>query len=316
MAGVGPTGAYETHPSAEIVRVEALSLWRRANLSWPWRTLCGDRACRSALAVAPCEFVLSAANPLRRSCVSKRSRCGAVRICLDLGEPSAEIVRVEALSLWRRANLSWPWRTLCGDRACRSALAVAPCEFVLSAANPLRRSCVSKRSRCGAVRICLDLGEPSAEIVRVEALSLWRRANLSWPWRTLCGDRACRSALAVAPCEFVLTLANPLRRSCVSKRSRCDAVRICLDLGEPSAEILRVEALSLWRRANLSWARWTLCGDRACRSALAVAPCDFLARDTAFGSCLVVCAPAFAIPRSRVRFPPGPRQLRLENRSF
>ena len=86
---------------------------------------------------------------------------------------------------------------------------------------------MSKRSRCGAVRICLDLGEPSAEIVRVEAL-------------------------AAAPCEFVLTLANPLRRSCVSKRSRCGAVRICLDLDEPSAEIVRVEALSLWRRANLS----------------------------------------------------------------
>ena len=34
----------------------------------------------------------------------------------------------------------------------------------------------SKRSRCGAVRICLSLGEPSAEIVPVEALSLWRRA--------------------------------------------------------------------------------------------------------------------------------------------
>ena len=34
----------------------------------------------------------------------------------------------------------------------------------------------SKRSRCGAVRICFSLGEPSAEIVRVEALSLWRRA--------------------------------------------------------------------------------------------------------------------------------------------
>ena len=69
-------------------------------------------------------------NPLRGSCVSKRSRCGAVRICL---EPD----------------------------------------------NPLRGSCVSKRSRCGAVRICLERGEPSAEIVRVEALSLWRRANLS-----------------------------------------------------------------------------------------------------------------------------------------
>ena len=41
--------------------------------------------------------------------------------------------------------------TLCGDRARRSALAVAPCEFVLVSANPLRRLCVSKRSRCGAV---------------------------------------------------------------------------------------------------------------------------------------------------------------------
>ena len=117
--------------------------------------------------MAPCEFVLTLTNPLRRSCVSKRSRCGAVRICLERGEPSAEIVRVEALSLWRRANLSWSRRTLCGDPACRSALAVAPCEFILSAANPLRRSCVSKRSRCGAVRICLDLGEPSAEIARL-----------------------------------------------------------------------------------------------------------------------------------------------------
>ena len=35
---------------------------------------------------------------------------------------------------------------------------------------------MSKRSRCGAVRICLEPDEPSAEIVRVEALSLWRRA--------------------------------------------------------------------------------------------------------------------------------------------
>ena len=86
------------------------------------------------------------------------------------------------------------------------------------------------------------------------------------PRATLCGDRARRSALAVAPCEFLLVSANPLR---------------------------------------------TLCGDCACRSALAVAPCNFLARETAFGSCLVVCAPAFAIPRSRVQHP----QLRLENRN-
>ena len=48
----------------------------------------------------------------------------------------------------------------------------------------------------------------------------------------LCGDRACRSTLAAAPCEFVLVLANPLRRSCVSKRSRCGAVRFRLGLGD------------------------------------------------------------------------------------
>ena len=116
--------------------------------------------------------------------------------------------------------------TLCGDCACRWAPAVVPCEFVLLAENPLSRSCVSKRSCYGAVRICLELGKPAAEIARVEALSLWRNANLSL---TLCKDPACRSALAVVPCEFVLLSVNPLRRSCVS-----------------------CKALSMWRCANLS----------------------------------------------------------------
>ena len=35
----------------------------------------------------------------------------------------------------------------CGDRACRNALAEAPCEFSSSPTNPLRGSCVSKGSR-------------------------------------------------------------------------------------------------------------------------------------------------------------------------
>ena len=42
--------------------------------------------------------------------------------------------------------------------------------------KPRATLCASKRSRCGAVRIGLSLGEPSAEIVRVEAFSVWRRA--------------------------------------------------------------------------------------------------------------------------------------------
>ena len=93
--------------------------------------------CRSVLVVVPCEFVLIvwklcvfvkascefvliAANPLRRSCVSKRSRCGVARICFDRRESFAEIVRVETLSFG----------------------------FVLIAANPRRSFC----SRCGLVR--------------------------------------------------------------------------------------------------------------------------------------------------------------------
>ena len=62
------------------------------------------------------------------------------------------------------------------------------------------------------------------------------------------------------------------------------------------AWIVRVQALSLWPRASSAQSRRALCVDRACRSALA-------AREAASGSCLVVCAPAFAIPRSRVRCP-------------
>ena len=228
-------------PSAEIVRVESLSLWRRANLKARGRTLCGDCACRIALAVAPCEISTWPANPLRRLCASNRSRRGAVRISKLADEPSAEIVRVESLSLslWRRANFLRGRRTLCGDCACRIALAVAPCESQSSRTNPLRGLRVSDRSRCGAVRNFYVAREPSAEIVRVESLSPWRRANLKARGRTLCGDCACRIALAlaVAPCEFSTWPTNPLRRLCVSNRSRCGAVRISKLADEPSAEI-------------------------------------------------------------------------------
>ena len=62
----------------------------------------------------------------------------------------AEIRVVEVQKLRAFYDVCGPRATLCGDRARRSALAVAPCEF--------------------------SLGEPSAEIVRVAALSLWRHA--------------------------------------------------------------------------------------------------------------------------------------------
>ena len=146
------------------------------------------KARQIALAVAPCEFSTWPANPLRRLRVSSalavapceflaRSRCGAVRFF-------------------------YVARELCGDCARRIALAVAPCEFQSSPTNPLRRLCVSNRSRCGAVRILKLVDEPSAEIARVESLSLWRRANFKSRRRTLCGDCACRIALAVVFAKF------------------------------------------------------------------------------------------------------------------
>ena len=64
----------------------------------------------------------------------------------------------------------------------------------------------------------------------------------------------------------------------------CGTVRICKAPDEPSAGIVRGEAL-------------------------AVAPCEFVACGLVFGSCRVVCAPALGVARSRVRSPPGPQQF-------
>ena len=92
-----------------------------------------------------------------------------------------------------------------------------------------------KRSRCGAVQIRKVPHEPSARIARVKAPSLRRRANLESARRTLCSDPARPSALAVAPCKFVKCAMNPLRGLRVSKRPRCDSVRIWKVPGEPSS---------------------------------------------------------------------------------
>ena len=97
--------------------------------------------------------------------------------------------------------------TLCGDSRGRGSktegfLRFLRCasktedflRFLRSARGPLRRSCASKRSRCGAVGTCLSLGEPSAEIVRVEALSIFLLAKrplevVSWFARLLSQSR-------------------------------------------------------------------------------------------------------------------------------
>ena len=144
--------------------------------------VCEFRGRRSVSVI--CKRCETKANPLRRSCASKRSRCGAVRVCLELGKPSSEIVGVEALTVRARLEPSVEIARVEELSQWRRA-------FVLLVVNPQRRSCVSKRSRRGAVRICLGLGKPSAEILRVCALSLWCRQNFAEivrvealsPWR-------------------------------------------------------------------------------------------------------------------------------------
>ena len=126
------THLFKCFPSAlTVVPIEGV-------VSCARRILCRDRACRSALAAA------------------------------------AEMACAEALSLWR-FFLVTPLRGArvrkpCGDRACQSALAAALRESALSAENPLQRSCVSKRSCCGAVQMCLSWFRRT----------VWRCAIVSW----------------------------------------------------------------------------------------------------------------------------------------
>ena len=102
-------------------------------------TLCGDSRGRGSKTAGFLRFLRRARDPVRRSCAAKRSRCGAVRMRFSLGEPSAEIVRVEALSLWRRAfsgSRNGLWKLSRGLRACFRNPAVAGSIPPWSAAAP------------------------------------------------------------------------------------------------------------------------------------------------------------------------------------
>ena len=105
--------------------------------------------------------------------------------------------------------------------------------------------------------------QPSAKIVRVECAKCRRECNLMYARATLCGDRACRVRETQARVRLGLCARNPLWRSCVS--SARNAGEICPVCAQPSAEIARVECAKCRRECNLTCARATLCGDRACR---------------------------------------------------
>ena len=82
---------------------------------------------------------------------------------------------------------------------------------------------------------------------------------------TLCGDRACRVREMQARARFARCARNPLRRSCVSSARNASESAFRPVCAQPSAEIVHVECAKCRRECDLSGARATLCGDRACR---------------------------------------------------
>ena len=77
-----------------------------------------------------------------------------------------------------------PRATLCGDSRGRGSKTVNFLRFLTRARDPLRRFAWSRFKNCGLFTISASRARRSAGIVRVEALSLWRRANLllaKWP---------------------------------------------------------------------------------------------------------------------------------------
>ena len=66
--------------------------------------------------------------------------------------------------------------------------------------------------------------------------------------------------------RFVPCAHSPLRRSCVSSARNAGESAICPMRAQPSAEIVRVECAKCRRECDLTGARATPCGDRACRA--------------------------------------------------
>ena len=224
----------------------------------------------------PCKFSLLKAeggtnsvnrkcNPPRRSCMSSARNAGESAIGAVRAQPSAEIVRVECAKCRRECDLSHARATLCGDRACRVREMQARVRFVSCPRNPLRRSCVSSARNAGESGMCPVPVQPSAEIVRVERAKRRRECDWRGPRANIRGDRACQVREMQARMRLARSARNPLRRSCVSSARNAGESAICPMPAQPSAEIVRVECAKRRRECDLSHARATLCGDRACR---------------------------------------------------
>ena len=135
-----------------------------------------------------------------------------------------------------------PRATLCGDSRARGSKTEDFLRFLQAARDPLRRFAWSRFENT----ISASCAQPSAEIRVVEVQKLRTFYDFCKPRAPLCGESRGRGSKTEDFLRFLQATRDPLRGSCVSERSRCGA-------------------------------------------------CVFVAREMAFGSCLVARAPAFAI---------------------
>ena len=180
-------------------------------------------------------------------------------------QPSAEIVRVERAKCRRERDLSGARTILCGDRARRVREMQARVRCAGCPRNPLRRDRACRvremQARVPRVRCARNPLRRSC----ASSAKCRRECDSSGARATLCGDRACRAREMQARVRCVRCPRNPLRRSCASSARNAGESAMRPARAQPSAEIARVESAKCRRECDLSGARATLCGDRACR---------------------------------------------------
>ena len=103
------------------------------------------------------EFLRCARDPLRRFAWSRFKNWGLFTISSMRARPSAEIRVVEVQKLRTFYDFCGARATLCGDLRGRGSKTGDFLRFLACARDPLRRSCASKRSRCGPLRrLCVS----------------------------------------------------------------------------------------------------------------------------------------------------------------
>ena len=120
----------------------------------PRATLCGDSRGRGSQTGDFLRILACARDPLRRFAWSRFKNWGLFTISNMRARPSAEIRVVEVKKLRAFYDFCKPRATVCGDPRGRGQKTEDFLRFLQAARDPLRGSCVSKLSRCGAVRVC------------------------------------------------------------------------------------------------------------------------------------------------------------------